>query len=102
MAIAGRRLRRSLAPLLAVVAASVIAAGCCRQVISIECIDWAEGPSCPSPEVAERKLEGDVVVTGKGTYWPEHTYVIEGVSATERAACCYQVEATACAGGELH
>lgn len=73
--------------------------GCCRDVVDTACIDWDEA-TCPAPDAVAEEFS-DATVNGPGTFWPAHEYLIDGVSHTEPAKCCYAVTRTVCTE-ELH
>jgi hypothetical protein len=76
--------------------------GCCNDVDQTACFNWEEPTTCPPPDVAEEKIfDGSGTVNSAGTFWPAHEYLINGVSKTEPAKCCYEVTVTVCTK-ELH
>ncbi|MES2643455.1 MAG: hypothetical protein V4850_28485 [Myxococcota bacterium] len=91
---------RPTARLVALALALGAMGGCCHEVVDTACIDWEE-PSCPAPEVIEGEHFDDTSVNSPGTFWPAHEYLIDGVSHTEPAKCCYEVTRTICTE-ELH
>ena len=83
------------------VAASIVAAGCCNDVTTSTCFDW-KSTECPATEVAASKLDvAEHQVTSPGTFWPAHDYEVDGQQIHVSSSCCYDVVTTVCTE-ELH
>lgn len=85
-----------LADAIALVLASASLGGCCNQTDATRCFDWDQSTTCPAPDATITRAFGADTVNSPGTFWPAHDYLINGVSTTAPAACCYEITYTYC------